>query len=120
MHRANAKNGYSMNTMIKRISEAVRKAIDEAPYQIIGNTEYWIRNNSSNRIEYKFKSFELARAKIKELKDEWIARKVVESMKGDLPADIYVNYSVDGDNTAWKDLNSTKVWNAWINAILKE
>lgn len=71
-----------MNTMIKRIAEAVRKAIDEAPYQVkFQQGTYDVIDTSINKIKGCYVDSGEAEDLMDELNDEWIARKVVESMR---------------------------------------
>lgn len=109
-----------MNTMIKRISEVIRKAIDEAPFQskyIIGDDLYKVINTATNIVAFTSGDMELAEAEMDRLNDEWIARKVVECMKGEMPQDVYKNFAC---TYQWSEMTSTKIWNNWLDAILKE
>lgn len=45
-----------------------------------------------------------------------MARAAIEAMR-EVPSVVYAAYRCDEQ---WKDLNSTKVWNLWIDAILNE
>lgn len=111
-----------MNTMMTRIAEAVRKAIDEAPYVVkpLGwNTSavsftWGVLDNVITLAV--FTDPEAAEAAMDKLNDAWIARKVVESMR-ELDQETYENFKCD---KLWKEQNSIGVWQGWIDAILKE
>ena len=101
-------------TTIQKIAAALKAANEEIHAQVRYNPrhhtwEVWVENKA---YEVNFKDFNEAEDRCENLNYEYAARKVLESLKGDVP---YYN-----GIKPWRDMNSTEVWNAALDHALNE
>lgn len=108
---------YGMNIILQRIANAIEKGGPwqvKYQYDIHGPGEVW-HVSSGDQIIVLLNSIE-AEEKCERLNKEFVARAVVECMRDTPATEIYGNYEC---NDIWQNMTSTKIWQLWIDAILK-
>lgn len=101
-----------MNEMIERAVKALELAIEIPEYVLkyCVESKNWHVEEISTTVFYSFTNHEEAEILCKKLNNECVVKKIIESLKGDVPY-----YETD---KIWRELTSTKVWNLCLDKIL--
>lgn len=102
------------NEMLERIIKAIEETVPpyKIRYEVNDIIIIYNKNECIFKAERTLENITKAEDEFNRLQQLWVARKIVEAMRN-IPISVYDKF--DGDVT-----NALKVWNKWIDAILKE